>query len=81
MLQNNSNETECPQCGRPMGLISYVGKKPTCNNCADVTDYPTPANDSEDIECLHEQLSKRTPDHLDGAHMLVCNCPKCSITF
>lgn len=81
MLPENSFETTCPQCGRPMGLVSYVGKKPTCNSCADVNSYPAPASDNTGCGCLHEEMSKYTPNHLDGAHMLACPCPKCSPTL
>lgn len=34
---NNTNTTECPECGNQMGMVAWTGKKPVCHRCAETT--------------------------------------------
>jgi len=83
-LNSDSGTTPCPECGKPMGLVTWTGEKPVCHRCSGATTTGTPVlRDTEPIDsneegCLHEGLSERRPDYLDGVHHIACPCPKCS---
>jgi hypothetical protein len=81
---NSSGTTPCPECGNPMGLVSWVGEKPVCAGCAGATttnfDYKSELSFDDGEECAHEILEENLPLSMKGEpHHLVCNCPKCSI--
>lgn len=109
MLNSGGATTPCPECGEPMGLVTWVGEKPSCARCSGATTVGTPdlgsGSDLDDYEdaketlesyeemmdtirdiepsdqdCLHEALERSLPrNQRGGPHMLVCNCPKCTI--
>jgi hypothetical protein len=90
VFNNDSNTTPCPECGEDMPLMTWTGKKPCCARCsgATVTNDLSKIDTSLDFDyvdegeqkCLHEALEESLPENQKGGpHMLVCNCPKCSV--
>lgn len=86
LFDNSPGTTPCPNCGEPMGMVSWVGEKPVCAACAGATTtgFPKlgggPDFDSDNEEsCLHDALEKSLPpNQRGGPHNLACNCPKCT---
>jgi len=37
VLPSSTGTTPCPDCGRPMGLTTWVGAKPKCAACSGAT--------------------------------------------
>jgi hypothetical protein len=73
----SSSMTDCPNCGREMPMVTWVGEKPRCYRCRNNESWDV-WQDDEDEKCLHEALNEKTPPY-NNTHNLVCNCPKCTI--
>ena len=75
-LTNNTSHMECgnPACDNKVPMVSYTGPAPLCYECSS-----RKSETWRDQECLHEAIERSLPEsQKDGAHNLVCTCPKCT---
>lgn len=84
MVITGSPQPKCPTCGGARPMVTWTGgEPPECAACAGATVVGngflgTKRRDNDG--CLHDALERSRPPNRKGdPHMLVCNCPKCSI--
>lgn len=41
-VRGGSGTTPCPDCGKPMGMVTWTGAKPSCHRCQENVEIPTP---------------------------------------
>lgn len=60
-----NSQPRCPDCGRRMGLVTFVGEQPVCAVCAGATttDLPEPPLSDTDTETLSDEQFDQTDSH------------------